>query len=98
VDPRRSRQLDRASRLRVTVSVLLAQGTEGPDVVELDRVQRAALGRSRRVHVEIRSWVDATRCLTISVRQGAQGGVTEEALADAVDRALERFEDDQGAG
>ena len=92
MDPRRLDQLDRARKLRARVSILLARGHGAPETVELDQVQREALEASTRVHVVVRSWVDATRYVTISARPDTQDCVTEDRLADAVDRALHRFE------
>jgi hypothetical protein len=94
VDLRRLEQLDRASKLAVNVSVLLGQGDEAPTVVELGRVQRRALEQSTRVLVQVQvlSWADGGRYVMLPVLHGAQGSATEALLADAVDRALDRFE------
>jgi hypothetical protein len=89
VDPRRLEQLDRARKLEANVSVLLGQGDEAPTIIELGRVSRTALANSARIHVQVLSWTDVARYASIPVHHGA----TEAQLADAVDRALDRFED-----
>jgi hypothetical protein len=92
MDSRRLEQLDRARKLGATVSVQLGQGDEVPIVVELNSLKRESLDRAARVYVQVLSWMEVRRYVTIPAHRGAKGGLTDAGLADAVDRALDRFE------
>lgn len=91
MDFRRQSQLDLAAKLRANVSVLLAKGNETPEVVPLNSVKRTQLAGSTRVLVEVLSWTDVERYVHCTVTHDGKPAPNEERLADAVDKALERF-------
>lgn len=92
MDPRRQAQLLRAIKLRANVGVLLGEQLGTPEIVELDRLKRAQLAHATRVYVQVLSWTDVERYVIETVRESDRAGVTDSELADAVDRALDKFE------
>lgn len=92
MEPRRLQQLERASKLRAKVTVLLSGGDMPPEIVELSALRTRHLKGRPCVYVGLLSWISGTRYVELPVVDSPHCRASEEEVAVMIDHALDLFQ------